>query len=119
MQKSADEQNNCNFQYKEKIFTEGGEWMEYTGEFDFFYGKESERYHLLQLRPFKAKKYILEKHPNYKYTAEADKKNLRNPPYLLSYNDEEMESVRVKAPGEEGYILPAVVDSARKRALEV
>ena len=74
---------------------------------------------LLQLRPFKAKKYILEKHPNYKYTAEADKKNLRNPPYLLSYNDEEMESVRVKAPGEEGYILPAVVDSARKRALEV
>lgn len=55
---------------------------------------------LLQLRPFKAKKYILEKHPNYKYTAEADKKNLRNPPYLLSYNDEEMESVRVKAPGE-------------------
>lgn len=74
---------------------------------------------LLQLRPFKAKKYRLEKHPNYKYTAEADKKNLRNPPYLLSYNDEEMESVRVKAPGEEGYILPAVVDSARKRALEV
>ena len=74
---------------------------------------------LLQLRPIKAKKYRLEKHPNYKYTAEADKKNLRNPPYLLSYNDEEMESVRVKAPGEEGYILPAVVDSARKRALEV
>ena len=74
---------------------------------------------LLQLRPFKAKKYRLEKHPNYKYTAEADKKNLRNLPYLLSYNDEEMESVRVKAPGEEGYILPAVVDSARKRALEV
>ena len=74
---------------------------------------------LLQLRPFKAKKYRLEKHPNYKYTAEADKKNLRNPPYLLSYNDEEMESVRVKAPGEEGYILPAVVDSARKRAVEV
>ena len=74
---------------------------------------------LLQLRPFKAKKYRLEKHPNYKYTAEADKKNLRNPPYLFSYNDEEMESVRVKAPGEEGYILPAVVDSARKRALEV
>ena len=71
------------------------------------------------LRPIKAKKYRLEKHPNYKYTAEADKKNLRNPPYLLSYNDEEMESVRVKAPGEEGYILPAVVDSARKRALEV
>ena len=25
----------------------------------------------------------------------------------------------MKAPGEEGYILPAVVDSARKRALEV
>ena len=74
---------------------------------------------LLQLRPFKAKKYRLEKHPNYKYTDETDKKNLRNPPYLLSYNDEEMESVRVKAPGEEGYILPAVVDSARKRALEV
>ena len=85
----------------------------------FFMARKVNVIILLQLRPFKAKKYILEKHPNYKYTAEADKKNLRNPPYLLSYNDEEMESVRVKAPGEEGYILPAVVDSARKRALEV
>ena len=56
MQKSADEQNNCNFQYKEKIFTEGGEWMEYTGEFDFFYGKESERYHFITVKTVQSEK---------------------------------------------------------------
>lgn len=71
------------------------------------------------LRPFKVRKYRVEKHPNYKYTAEADRKNLRPSPYLLTYCDEEMEAVRVKAPGEEGYIVPPVVDSARKRALDV
>ncbi len=71
------------------------------------------------LRPFKAKKYRLNQHPNYKYSAEADRKNLRPSPYLLTYCDEEIEAVRVKAPGEEGYIVPRVVDSARKRALEV
>ena len=71
------------------------------------------------LRPFKVKKYRLDKHPNYRYTAEADSKNLRPTPYLLEYCDEGIEEVRVKAPGEEGYTIPAVVDSARKRALEV
>lgn len=71
------------------------------------------------LRPFKVKMYRLDKHPNYRYTAEADSKNLRPTPYLLEYCDEGIEEVRVKAPGEEGYTIPAVVDSARKRALEV
>lgn len=71
------------------------------------------------LRPFKVRKYRLEKHPNYKFTAEADKKYLRANPYLLEFCDEEIEAVRVKAVGEDGYITPRVVDSARKRALEV
>lgn len=71
------------------------------------------------LRPFKKKKYRLENHPNYKYTAEANKKYLRANPYLLEYCDEEIESVRVKPVGEEGYIEPKVVNSARKRALEI
>ena len=71
------------------------------------------------LRPFKVKKYRLEEHPNYKYTAEADKRYLRANPYLLEYNDEEIEAVRVKPVGEEGYVEPVVVNSARKRALEV
>ena len=71
------------------------------------------------LRPFKVKKYRMEEHPNYKYTAEANKKYLRQIPYRLEYNDEEIEAVRVKPVGEEGYVTPAVVDSARKRALEV
>lgn len=71
------------------------------------------------LRPFKRKKYRLENHPNYKYTAEADKKYLRANPYLLEFSDEEIEAVRVKPVGEEGYIEPKIVNSARKRAWEV
>ena len=71
------------------------------------------------LRPFKRKKYRLESHPNYKYTAEADKRYLRTNPYLLEFCDEEIEAVRVKPVGEEGYVEPKMVNSARKRALEV
>lgn len=71
------------------------------------------------LRPFKRKKFRLDMHPNYKYTAEADKKYLRKDAYELLYNDEEIESVRIKGPGEDGYIVPQEVDSARKRALEL
>lgn len=70
------------------------------------------------LRPFKVKKYRLENHPNYKYTAEADKSYLRPNPYLLEYCDEEIELVRVKAVGEEGYIEPRIIESARRRAME-
>lgn len=70
------------------------------------------------LRPFKVKKYRLEEHPNYKYTAEANPDFLRKADYCLEYNDEEIEAVRVKAVGEEGYIKPSVVDSARRRAQE-
>lgn len=71
------------------------------------------------LRPFKVKKYSLEEYPNYKYTAEADSRYLRKAEYCLEYNDEEIETVRVKAVGEEGYIKPPVVDSARRHAQEV
>lgn len=71
------------------------------------------------LRPFKVKKYNLEEHPNYKYTAEADGRYLRKAEFCLEYNDEEIEAVRVKAVGEEGYIKPLIVDSARRRAQEV
>lgn len=63
------------------------------------------------LRPFKRKKYRLENHPNYKYTAEADKRYLRANPYLLEFSDEEIEAVRVKPAGEEGYVEPKVESS--------
>lgn len=63
-------------------------------------------------------KYRLENHPNYKYTAEADKSYLSPNPYLLEYSDEEIEQVRVKAVGEEGYIEPRIIESARRRAKE-
>lgn len=68
---------------------------------------------------FKVKKYSLEEHPNYKYTAEANSGYLRKAEYCLEYNDEEIEAVRVKSVGEEGYIKPPVVDSARRRVQEV
>lgn len=71
------------------------------------------------LRPFKVKKYRLERHPNYGYLAEADRKYLQKNPFILAYDGDEMEAVRVKAVGEEGYIPPAVVDSARRRAQEL
>ena len=69
------------------------------------------------LRPFKVKKYRLENHPNYKYTAEADKSYLKPNPYLLEYSDEEIEQVRVKAVGEDGYIEPRIIESARRGIL--
>lgn len=71
------------------------------------------------LRPFKVKKYNLEEHPNYKYTAETDSRYLRKAEYCLEYNDEEIEAVRVKAVGEDGYIKPLIVDSAGRHAQEV
>ena len=66
----------------------------------------------------KLKKYRLENHPNYKYTAEADKSYLKPNTYLLEYSNEEIEQVRVKAVGEEGYIEPRIIESARRRAME-
>lgn len=70
------------------------------------------------LRPFHTNKFRLEMHPNYKYTAEADKKYSLPNPYCLVYDDEEMEKIRIKPPGEEGYTEPQIVDSARRRAQE-
>ena len=71
------------------------------------------------LKPFKVHKYKLEEHPNYRYTAEANKKYLFKNPFVLKYDDEEIEEIRVKRKGEDGYIKPKVVDSARKRALDI
>ncbi len=70
------------------------------------------------LRPFKLEKYRLEGHPNYRYLAEADRGYLRDNAFTLAYDEEQMEAVRVKAVGEDGYISPVVVDSARRRARE-
>ena len=70
------------------------------------------------LRPFKVRKYRLERHPNYRYLAEADRGYLQENPFVLAYDGDEMEAVRVKAVGEAGYIPPIVVDSARRRARE-
>ena len=71
------------------------------------------------LKPFKVHKYKLEDHPHYRYTAEADKKYIFKNPFNLKYDDEEIEGIRVKRKGEDGYIQPKVVDSARKRALDI
>lgn len=71
------------------------------------------------LKPFKVHKYKLEEHPNYRYTAEANKKYLFKNPFVLKYDDEEIEEIRVKRKDEEGYIKPKVIDSARKRALDI
>ena len=38
------------------------------------------------LRPFKLEKYRLERHPNYRYLAEADRGNLRDNAFILGYD---------------------------------
>lgn len=69
------------------------------------------------LRPFKTKKYDLNRHPNYKYLNEGkDGKAFPNP-FSIEYEDEAIEANRVRTADEEGYIEPEIVDSARRRTL--
>lgn len=71
------------------------------------------------VKPFRDKKYPLQNHPNFKYTAEANKKEYRFVnPFVLQYDGNEMEDIRMKFVGEEGYIEPKEVDSARSRAMK-
>lgn len=72
------------------------------------------------VKPFRDRKYPLQNHPNYKYTAEANKKEYRFVnPFILEYDGNEMEDIRMKFVGEEGYIAPKEVESARSRAMKV
>lgn len=72
------------------------------------------------VKPFRDRKYPLQNHPNYKYTAEANKKEYKFVnPFILQYDDEEIESIRMKFVGEEGYIEPKEVESARSRAMKI
>lgn len=69
------------------------------------------------LRPFKTKKYDLNRHPNYKYLNEGKEGKAFPNPFLIEYEDEAIEGNRVRTADEEGYIAPKVVDSARRRTL--
>lgn len=69
------------------------------------------------VRPFLDKKYPLQNHPNYKFTAEKNRKEYSfTNPFVLNYDDEEIESIRMKSISEEGFIEPQEVASARGRA---
>lgn len=70
------------------------------------------------LRPFKRRKYELSNHTNYKYLVEADEANAIPEMFQLHFDEEDMETVRVKSVNEEGYIYPPIVDSPRRRAQE-
>jgi type IV secretory pathway TraG/TraD family ATPase VirD4 len=69
------------------------------------------------LKPFKVKKFNLNGHPNYKYTAEADpdEHSFVNP-FECEYDDYAIEAIRIKKVGEDGYNEPKEVNSARLRA---
>lgn len=69
------------------------------------------------LRPFKTKKYDLNRHPEYKYLSEGECGRAFYNPFTIEYEDDEIESNRVKQPDEDGYIAPVIVDSARRRNL--
>lgn len=69
------------------------------------------------LRPFKTKKYDLNRHPNYQYLNEGKKGKAFPNPFSIEYEDEAIEDNRVRTVDEEGYIEPKVVDSARRRTL--
>ena len=71
------------------------------------------------LRPFRTKKFVLEKHPNYKYLAEGPAGEIYINNIESVYNDEEIENLRIRTVNEEGYIAPKVVDSARRRNMLV
>ena len=72
------------------------------------------------LKPFKVKKFALQDHPNYKFTAEANaKKYSFVNPFASEYSDDAIEEIRIKREGEDGYIEPKEVNSARLRALKV
>ena len=69
------------------------------------------------LRPFKTKKYNLNRHPNYKYLNEGSEGKAFPNPFTIEYEDEDIEGNRVRTVNEEGYIAPEVKDSARRRTL--
>lgn len=69
------------------------------------------------LRPFKTKKYDLNRHPNYKYLNEGKEGKAFPNPFLIEYEDEAIEGNRVRTADEEGYVAPEIVDSARRRTL--
>lgn len=69
------------------------------------------------LRPFKTKKYDLNRHPEYKYLSEGECGRAFYNPFTIEYEDDEIENNRVKQPDEDGYIAPVIVDSARRRKL--
>ena len=69
------------------------------------------------LRPFRTKKFVLENHKNYKFLAEGSQGEIYINQIESNYEDEEIEGLRIKAVGEDGYIEPTVVDSARRRNL--
>lgn len=69
------------------------------------------------VKPIIDNKYPLQNHPNYKFSAEKDRKNYSfYNPFANKYNGEEIEGVRLKSCNEDGYIVPEVVDDARSRA---
>lgn len=69
------------------------------------------------LRPFKTKKYDLNRHPNYRYLDEGREGEAYPNPFENEYLDEDIENNRVRKADEQGYIQPKVVDSARRRTL--
>ena len=69
------------------------------------------------LRPFKTKKYDLNRHPNCVYLNEGKKGRAYPNPFSIAYEDDAIEENRVKTADEEGYIRPQQVDSARRRTL--
>lgn len=69
------------------------------------------------LRPFKTKKFELSLHENYRYYSDGKDGKIFANPFVLEYEDDLIESVRIKNANEDGYIMPEIVDSARRRAL--
>lgn len=63
--------------------------------------------------PFLAKKFPLQTHPNFKYTAEANKaENSYINPIECLFDDVEIEKCKIKSITEDGYIQPEEVESA-------
>jgi type IV secretion system protein VirD4 len=71
------------------------------------------------LKPFRVKKFALQDHPNYAFTAECDPEHYSFiNPFQSEYDESEIERVRVKKSGEVGYTEPKAIRSARAMSIE-
>lgn len=77
--------------------------------------KNKQVVYVLNEDPFITDKFPFEKHPNYQYTSGANKEFYRNEDrYHIPYNDDDIDSAMIYAPGDEHFFFPTYRGDAYK-----